>query len=197
MRSLLQKTMKLPFLGLLPLYLAVSQLFILPLMADELVNISDIKGCQEIRGDAERLLCYDTVSRGGVFNEQQLKQVQVEKFGSNSMPKTEKPVPAAVTEPEVAAKQETPPVTKTAKEPAPAAGVDLSPDRIDVTIVRVKKGGDGTHYFQTSDGQVWKQRDASSWSLEVPFDAQIKSGVLGSFFLVQKGGKSTRVNRVR
>jgi len=65
MKSLLQR---------LVVLLCVSQIFVLPVLADELINISDIKGCRAISGDTERLACYDTVIDGGVFNEQKLKQ---------------------------------------------------------------------------------------------------------------------------
>jgi len=164
----------------------------LPLLAAEFINISDIKGCRAIRGDTERLACYDTVSDGGVFNEQKLKQVQVESFGSSALRKERAPVaPAPSTGTATAtAAPATAPAT-------PATAPDIPVNRITVTITRVKKDGSGIHYFQTSDGQVWKQRNVSSWSLKVPFEAEIKAGMLGSFFLVNEGGKSTRVKRVK
>jgi len=166
---------------------------VLPVLADELINISDIKGCRAISGDTERLACYDTVIDGGVFNEQKLKQVQVESFGSSSLRKEKPPAaaaPAAETGTASAAG------TGTVSE-APAAGIDTSVDRLMVTITRVKKDGSGIHYFKTSDGQVWKQRNAGGWSSEVPFEAEIKKGLMSSFFLVNEGGKSTRVKRVK
>ena len=72
MKSLPQKIVA---VSLISLALPVS------LLADEFVNISDIKECRGIAARAERLLCYDTVADGGVFNEQQLQQVQKENFG--------------------------------------------------------------------------------------------------------------------
>ena len=191
MKSLLQR---------LVVLLCVSQIFVLPVLADELINISDIKGCRAISGDTERLACYDTVIDGGVFNEQKLKQVQVESFGSSSLRKEKAPVaPAPVTEAGTASAAGTGTAaaeTETVSEPK-AAGIDTSVDRLSVTITRVKKDGSGIHYFLTSDGQVWKQRNASGWSAEVPFDAEIKKGLMSSFFLVNEGGKSTRVKRVK
>lgn len=186
MNSLLKKIMTVPFLSILLLSFGVSQLLVLPLLAGEFTNISNIKECRAIKGDAERLLCYDTVSDGGIFNEQQLKQVQVEKFGSSTMRK--KPAPVTSTAPATA----TPTIPKTVTPTA-----DISGDKLAVTITRTQKAANGIHYFQTSDGQVWKQRNAGSWSTKVPFEAVIKAGILGSFFLVNEGGKSTRVKRVK
>ncbi len=189
MKFLLQNNTAVPFLSALLLGLGVSQIFVSPLLADETMNITDIKGCRAITGETERLACYDTISEGGIFNEQKLKEVQVEEFGSLKMPKAAEPAPA--------------PSTTTSSSAAPAAATTKSPKKdssdgkLAVTIVRSKKDKNGFHYFQTSDGQVWKQLNANSWSLTVPFNAVIKAGVLGSFFLVNEGGKSTRVKRVR
>lgn len=192
MKSLLQRLVAVPFSSSLLLGLFASQIIALPLLADEFINISDIKGCRAIRGDTERLACYDTVSDGGVFNEQKLKQVQVESFGSSALRKERAPVAPA---PSTGTGTATPATAPAPVTPATAPNIPV--DRITVTITRVKKDGSGIHYFQTSDGQVWKQRNASGWSLKVPFEAEIKAGALGSFFLVNEGGKSTRVKRVK
>lgn len=74
---------------------------------------------------------------------------------------------------------------------------DISVDQLLVTIVEIQKATSGVYYFHTDDGSVWKQKTRGSWNLPVPFKAEIKSGVLGSYFLVAEGGKSTRVKRVR
>lgn len=174
--------------GVLFLFFGLSQLFTSPLLAEELMNITDIKDCQGISGDAERLACYDTVSRGETFNEQQLKQVQIEQFGSSKLRKPAEPEPPAP-------KESASTTTQPASSPSPKTKVSV--DEINVTVVRVKKDGLGIHYFQTSDGQVWKQQNATAWSLTVPFGAKIEKGLMGSFFLVNEGGKSTRVKRVR
>lgn len=74
---------------------------------------------------------------------------------------------------------------------------EISVDQLTVTIVRVQKAANGIHYFYTADGQAWKQSSRSDWSLKVPFQAEIKAGTMGSFFLVNEGGKSTRVKRAQ
>ena len=193
MKTLLHKVISVPFFGTLFFGLVASQMLVLPLLADEPVNISDVKGCRVIEGETERLACYDTVSGGGVFNEQQLKQVQADEFGSKTMkpaPQVPPEQPAAVAaEPGVATKQET--------APKPATGKAISVNKLNVTIVRTQKSGQNIHYYQTSEGQVWKQQEANPWNIKPPFEAEIKEGVLGSFFLVHEGGVSTRVKRVR
>ncbi|HNP66127.1 MAG TPA: hypothetical protein PKH39_19520 [Woeseiaceae bacterium] len=74
---------------------------------------------------------------------------------------------------------------------------DISIDRLTVTIVDIEKAANGIYFFHTADGSVWKQSSKGSWNLPVPFQAEIKSGMLGSYFLVAETGKSTRVKRVR
>lgn len=154
MNSLQNKIFSAPLVCLLMLAQVVN--------ADELTNISDFKECRAIEAKAERLLCYDTIADGGVFNEQQLQQVQKENFGSREKP-------AEV----------------------------VSVEQLAVTIVNVKKSATGIHYFYTDDGAVWKQSNSGRWNIKVPFEAEIKSGKMGSFFLVSESGKSVRVKRVR
>ena len=161
MKSLSQRNTRILFFGSVLLGLGLMQMPVQPLLADEPVNVSDIDGCRAVKGKAERLLCYDTVADGGIFNEQQLKQVQVENFGS--------------------------------KEKKPEISVDI----LAVTIVRIQKDAAGLRYFQTSDGQVWKQKEPASWSSKVPFEAELKAGMMGSFFMVNDRGRSIRVKRVR
>ena len=207
MKSLLQKAVAVPFFSTLLISLSVSQMFMLPLLADELVNITDIKGCRGIKSDIERLSCYDTVNDGGVFNEEKQREVRVEDFGSETMPKAPPPepvpapvsAPAPVTTTDSSSAPVSEPVAEVTpvQEAAPVAGKGISPDELDVTIVRLKKGNGGIYYFQTSEGQVWKQQNAVSWNIKAPFDARIKRGLLNSFFLIHEGGKSTRIKRVK
>ena len=131
------------------------------LLAGELVEISDFRGCRSIVSSAERLLCYDTIADGGIYNEQQLQQVQEENFGK--------------------------------KEELPE---EISVDRLAVTIVRVSKSSSGAHYFYTEDGTIWKQSGSGRWSLNAPFQAEIKAGLMGSFILIPESGKSVKVKRV-
>lgn len=141
------------FMGLLVLTAQVQHL-----LADEAEEVSNVSDCRSIAGDAERLLCYDTVLDGGIFNQ---KQAQTERFGNKKL------------QPESAV------------------------DKLIVTIVKIQKSKSGIHYFYTADEQVWRQVNRGNWSRTVPVQAEIKSGAMGSFFLVTEGGKSTRVKRVQ
>jgi len=188
-----QKIVARTLFGISILIFGLAQLSAPPASADELMNITDIKDCQKISGDAERLSCYDTVSRGGIFNEQKLKEVQVEQFGSKQLRKPPEAAPAEEAKPVKSVASEA--TTETQSPPLPQTKISV--DQIQVTVIRMQKDGAGHHYFQTSDNQVWKQEDAKRWSTAVPFDAKIEKGMMGSFFLVSESGKSTRVKRVR
>ena len=161
MKALLKSTIRVLAKRLFLLGVLASPLLLQPSLADELVNVTDMKDCRPITATAERLVCYDTVVDGGVFNQQELEQVQKENFGNAK------------------------------------AEQDISVDRVIVTIVKVQEGASRIHYFHTADGAVWKQTNSGSWNLKGPFQAEIKSGIMSSFFLVAEGGKSTRVKRVR
>lgn len=140
---------------------AGSVLLCQPLLASEFVNVSDIKECRKISGDAERLLCYDTVTDGRVFHEQLLQEAQEENFGSKDNK------------------------------------LGVSTDQIGVTVIKVTKSSTGIHYFYTDDGAVWRQSNAGRWNLKAPFEAEIKSGAMGSYFLAVEGSRSVRVKRAR
>lgn len=140
---------------------AAVSLFLQPVLAEAPAEISEFAGCRTIAEDAERLLCYDTIADGSIYNEQKLQQVQKENFG-NAEKKSE-----------------------------------VSTDRLEVTVVRVRKADTGIHYFYTADDKVWKQLNRGNWTIKAPFQAEIKAGMLGSYFLVTEGGKSVRVKRVK
>lgn len=132
-----------------------------PLWAEEFVNISEFQDCRAIKRKGERLLCYDTIADGGVFNEQQVRQVQQETFGAKDK-KTE-----------------------------------VAIDSLNVTVVRIEQDARGLRYFFTDGGQVWKQQNPGGYPSTVPFEAEVKSGMMGSFFLVNEGGRGIRVKRVK
>jgi hypothetical protein len=205
MKTSQQRVPVAPLTRVLFLHLIVAFVLVQPVSADEFMNISDINDCQKIKANAERLLCYDTVSDGGIFNEQKLRQAQVESFGSEKMPKkTEtKPVVEATVAAESTAGTESKAVADTKLTSETEArtktytGTNDSVDKITVTIVRMQKDRAGIHFFQTSDGQVWKQQSAGKWNTKAPFEADIKAAMLGSFFLIKEGGQSTRIKRVK
>lgn len=134
--------------------------------AEEPSDIAKIQECRAIAANASRLRCYDAIADGGVYREGRLEETRQEDLDNPAIDETP-------------AKDETPPA-----------------DSWKVSIVRIQKGQNRVFYFHTADGGVWKQTGRGSWNLAVPFDAVIKKGALGSYFLVAEGGKATRVKRV-
>ena len=74
---------------------------------------------------------------------------------------------------------------------------DISIDQLNVTIVEIRKDATGLRYFITDGGQAWKQQNRGGYSSKVPFEAEIESGALGSYFLVNESGHGIRVKRVK
>lgn len=72
-------------------------------------------------------------------------------------------------------------------------------DSITVEVTRVSESAYGKMLITTADGQVWRQTDQARARMpEVPFDAEIRSGASGSFFIqASSGGRAVRVRRER
>ena len=138
----------------------------------------DLSRCGSIEDDAKRVACYDEISG----RQSTAKDVTMEAAPSSS-------APAAAESEEYA-----PLTADVGAESLDGADKD-KPVRGHVTSCRKDSFND--YFFYFDNGQVWKQRNAGGWSSEVPFEAEIKKGLMSSFFLVNEGGKSTRVKRVK
>ena len=70
-------------------------------------------------------------------------------------------------------------------------------DSIKVVVVSVDSNAYGKLIFTTESGQVWRQTDQNRRRYrQIPFDAEIRKGSVGSFFLApQSGGAAVRVKR--
>jgi len=70
-------------------------------------------------------------------------------------------------------------------------------DSIDVVVVSVDSNAYGKLIFTTKSGQVWRQTDQNRRRYrQIPFDAEIRQGAAGSFFIKPlSGGASVRVRR--
>ncbi len=68
---------------------------------------------------------------------------------------------------------------------------------IDVIVVAVSKSAYGKLIFTTGSGQVWQQTDHGSPRYrQIPFEATLRKGAAGSFFIQpQSGGVAVRVKR--
>ena len=109
-----------------------------------------------------------------------------------SAPQAEEAMPAAVD-------------TVTAAETSEAEQFGLSEvqknaeplDSVNVVVVFVDSNAYGKLIFTTESGQVWRQSDQGTRRYrQIPFDAEIRRGAAGSFFLRPlTGGPSIRVKR--
>jgi hypothetical protein len=82
--------------------------------------------------------------------------------------------------------------------PAPAQTAQVEADIIPIVIVSVHDTpGRNAKVFTADNGSVWIQTDSVAMNMpDTPFNAQIKKGVVGSFFLVPTNkGRSVRVRR--
>ncbi len=70
-------------------------------------------------------------------------------------------------------------------------------DSIHVVVVSVDSNAYGKLIFTTESGQVWRQTDQNRRRYrQIPFDAKIRKGAVGSFFLTPlSGGAAVRVKR--
>jgi hypothetical protein len=70
-------------------------------------------------------------------------------------------------------------------------------DSVNVVVVAVDRSAYGKLLYTTDSGQVWRQTDQGRPSYrQIPFDAEIRKGAAGSFFIRPlSGGAAVRVKR--
>lgn len=107
--------------------------------------------------------------------------------------------PAAAAEPrETGAQEAAVPATDADQFGLPPERLEAArPDKVVVTVTAVRQDSYGKLIFTTTSGQTWVQTDQSRRRYrDVPFEAEIREGASGSFFLRQaSGGPSVRVRR--
>ena len=140
--------------------------------------------CTTIADDAQRLACYDRALRA-------------------ASPEPGAPAPAA--QAPAAAAQSAPPSAAATPAAAPASNATASREAqraadkapIAIVVVAVRTTQARPTAFITQDGATWVQTDSQRVAglPETPFDAELKSGTMGSTFLVPENG--TRAIRVR
>ena len=146
--------------------------------------------CTAIQNDAERLACYDRALRATSPAPAAPATAAPATAAPATAAPTPTPTPQAAEAPAVPAAQ-----TSTATPASPANADKIVP--IVVVTVRTLPGRETT--FTTKDGAAWVQTDSQRiYGLpEVPFDAELKPGAVGSTFLVPKtGGRAIRVKLV-
>jgi len=162
-----------------------------PAAAQSPEEIEAIRRCSKIEDTGARYRCYDEVMRSQTRNTQ----------------RPSLPVPGSAPAPEVqrnrGAAATAPAATPSATNPAGHFGLKTpppgEPDVIDVRIVEARKSVTGKWMFTTSDGQLWVQNDTKQAIYHHPeFNAKIKKGMIGGFFLNPEGPEKTvRVRRVK
>ena len=156
--------------------------------------------CTAITDDAERLACYDRALRGAppAANTPPAAVAPAQ----NTAPATATPAAAAAaapitTQPERTVRESTAP----AAPAAPVAGeTRAEPQIVPLVIVdwRALPGREAN--FTAQDGSIWIQTDSQRLTgiPDPPFDAELKPGAMGSYFLVPKEqGRAIRVRSAR
>ena len=130
--------------------------------------------CADVKKSKRRLECYDTVLKAqhpAMFEKMEAaaKKEQTEEFGART----------------------------------PAAGSKGSEklNLLKVVIVDFSRTSHGKWILTTDSGQIWRQSDnqgLAPFAPKRPFNASIKRGALGSFYLVIEGSKrSIKVKRLK
>lgn len=160
-----------------------------------------IAECARISSTGDRILCLENA----------LRRISLPP-GTDARPGGEAPVDQSETvdEPQVRADAlaaVAPPNAVAAEQAGDVEQFGLSeaqkkqerPDAITVVVTRVSENAYGKMLVTTADGQVWRQTDQARARMpDVPFDAEIRSGASGSFFLrALNGGRAVRVRRDR
>lgn len=147
--------------------------------------------CTAIDNDAERLACYDRALRGTPP-------------AATPAPPARSAAPAAPAPPSAA---EPPRAERTVREsaapaapPAPASRTGDTHEITPLVIVGVRTLPGRETTFTAADGSTWVQTDGQRLvgMPDTPFDAELKPGAMGSYFLVPKDrGRAIRVRPVR
>jgi uncharacterized protein involved in copper resistance len=155
--------------------------------------------CTAIENDAERLACYDRALRGSASPPgAQAPAASAERAATPPRTETQPPAPTAVAPRRERQARESAAPTAPA---APAAGRTSSEEEIiPIVVVGVRALANRETTFTTDDGATWVQTDSQRLTglPDAPFDAQIKRGAMGSYFLVAtEHGRAIRVRPVR
>jgi hypothetical protein len=154
--------------------------------------------CTAVEDDAERLACYDRALRTPSPSAPAPAAQAPAQNPPASAPPATSPAPAATAEPRSERR-----IRNSAAPAAPAAPVagDSGDDDDDDKIIPIVIIGVGARagretVFTAQDGATWVQTDTQRLGNlpDPPFEAELKPGTLGSYFLVPKEqGRAIRV----
>jgi hypothetical protein len=160
--------------------------------------------CTAIADDAERLACYDRALRGPA---PAAPPAATPAPGSQAAPRSDAPAAAATPVAPAEPRRERR-VRESAAPPAPAAprapvagrNGDADEEIIPIVIVSTRALPGRETTFTAQDGTSWVQTDSQRITglPDTPFDAEIKPGSMGSYFLIAKDRqRAIRVRPVR
>jgi hypothetical protein len=189
---------------------AAATTVLLTTLAWHSASAQSVVPCTAIENDTERLACYDRALRG-TAPAPAAQPPSAEPETRTAPTRTTAPVaapspPAATvdapralaTEPrrERRVRESTAP----AAPAAPVAGLPTGEEIVPLVIVGVRALPSRDTMFTAKDGSSWVQTDSQRIMTlpDPPFDAELKAGAMGSFFLVPKeGSRAIRVRPVR
>lgn len=167
-------------------------------VATALNDVAAARACAAVSDDGDRLDCYDRALR------------RTARAAAGSSPESAQPRQGAVPSPSRSAEAargqadelpqaqiRAPAASRTPATAFPGGDRDDEPEEWLVTVVEVRTTTPNEALFVTNDGSVWRQTDSRRFlPLNVPFEAQIRPGALGSFFLVPtERGRAVRVTQ--
>ena len=158
-----------------------------------------ISQCANVESDSERISCLENALRGDPPGATASAALAGEEPAV-----VEEPIPAAQDEMEAEAE---PVVVEAAASATEVEEFGLSEQQkdpeplksVDIVVIAVDKTAYNKLIYTTESGQVWLQKDHGTPRYrEIPFDATIRKGTSGSFFIQPRaGGIAVRVSRQR
>ncbi len=149
-----------------------------------------LRECALIDHDRQRLACYDQVLRPRKI------EAPVENPSVAETWEATRPQVPAESPPTPAVADKTPVIEDTfGLEKKRIKGTEVR----NVTVTGFSKNAAGKYLFSTEDSQVWLQADSRRLRpYVVPFEAQIRSASMGSFFLKPMSSRvSVKVRRIK
>ena len=150
--------------------------------------------CTAIENDAERLACYDRALRGSA-------PPPGARAPAGAIERTATPAPTETVTPAPRLERRVREAGAPVAPAAPVAGNASQGDGvIPIVVVGIRALPNRETTFTTADGARWVQTDSQRITSlpDTPFEAQLKPGAMGSYFLVAtERGRAIRVRPVR
>jgi hypothetical protein len=156
--------------------------------------------CTAIDDDAQRLACYDRALRGTPAPAATSPAAATQTPNRSAPPAAAQAPAAPVAEAEPRGERRVRESAAPTAPAAPVAGRDDDEQIVPIVVVGMRALPSRETTFTTQDGTSWVQTDSQRivGLPDTPFDAEIKRGAMGSYFLVAKDRpRAIRVRPVR